>query len=65
MRVKDVEIRMCPDPTKTRIFINGDEVDNIRSFEIKVEEGQTHSTSVKLEFDNCNIKMIPLWEENS
>jgi predicted PilT family ATPase len=62
MKIKNVEIRMCPDPTKTRIFINDDEVENVRSFEIKVEDGQNHPTGIKIEFENCNIKMVPLWE---
>jgi hypothetical protein len=63
MKVKSVEIRVCPDPTKTRIFINDDEVDNVRGFEIKVEDGQTHPTSIKLEFEACHIKIVDLWEQ--
>jgi len=62
MKIKNVEIRMCPDPNKTRIFINDEEVENVRRFEIKVEEGQIHPTGITLEFEACNIKMIPLWE---
>lgn len=53
---------MCPDPTKTRMFINDEEIDNVRGFEIKVEDGQTYPTGIKIEFEACNIKMIPLWE---
>lgn len=63
MKIKNVEIRMCPDPSKTRIFLDGEELDNVRSFEIKVVEGQTYPTSISLEFEGCNIKMVPLWGE--
>jgi hypothetical protein len=62
LKIKDVEIRMCPDPTKTRIFMDGEEIDNIRNFEISVTDGQLFPTSIKIEIEACNITVVPLWK---
>jgi hypothetical protein len=63
MKVKNVEIRMCPDPTKTRVFINGEEAENLRGFKIEVVDGQSYPTGITLEFEGVNIKMVPLWAQ--
>jgi hypothetical protein len=57
MRVSKVEIRTHPDPTRTRVFINGEEIENCRAVEFKIEDGQGHPTSIKLEFEGCIVQM--------
>lgn len=57
MRVNKVEVRTHPDHRRTRIFINGEEIENCRAVEFKVQDGQDHPTSIKLEFEGCIVQM--------
>lgn len=57
MKVKKVEIRTHPDHKRTRIFINGEEVENCRAINFKIEDSQMHPTSISLEFEGCIIQM--------